>query len=494
MKTIFIMMDSLNRNYLSPYGCDWVRTPNIDRLAQRGVVFDNYYSGSLPCIPARREMMTGRYNFLETPWGPIEPWDVCLPNVLRDSCGVYSHMITDHWHYFRSGGEAYHTLFSSWEFQRGQVGDPWRPVVQAVPAPEGTREKKCLISENYWKNRQFMDSENDLDYTTPQCFQQAIEFLEVNKESDDWHLHVEVFDPHEPFDCPQAYRDLYNDTWDEYNYSWPEYCSLDPELDTPEAVAHILKSYAGTLSMADHWLGRFLDKLEELNLTEEVTIILTTDHGYLLGEHGYWAKNYTMDYAELTHIPLIVCPAGPGEGGRRIDALTSTIDLMPTILDLHGAEVPDSVIGRSLKPLLEGLTDSHHDAVLYGYFGKDINMTDGRYTYCRQPLPESVVHHHTAMPRSVDDFIVPEKMAGAEMGVFLKSSRGIPHYRMTVPSRRHADCPDYNLIYDLAEDPGQTDPLRDEALEERLAAMMHRKLVEAGAPECQYDRMGLPRP
>lgn len=79
MKTIFILMDSLNRHYLSVYGASKVKTPNLDRLAERGIVFEQHYAGSLPCMPARRELFTGRLNFLEAPWGPIEPWDCCLP-------------------------------------------------------------------------------------------------------------------------------------------------------------------------------------------------------------------------------------------------------------------------------------------------------------------------------------------------------------------------------------------------------------------------------
>ena len=83
MRTIFILMDSLNRHYLNSYGTSWIQTPNVDRLARQGTVFENHYCGSLPCMPARREMMTGKLNFLETPWGPIEPWDDCLPVLLR---------------------------------------------------------------------------------------------------------------------------------------------------------------------------------------------------------------------------------------------------------------------------------------------------------------------------------------------------------------------------------------------------------------------------
>ena len=493
MRTVFILMDSLNRRYLSVYGNEWMKTPGMDRLASHGIVFDNHFAGSTPCIPARREMMTGRYNFLEAPWGPIEPWDDCLPLLLKQERQTYSHMITDHYHYFHSGGEAYHTLFSSWEFQRGQEHDNWRPLVNPVPPPAGARGKG-LSYPSYWKNRASMDSENDLDYSAPQCFQRGIDYLENNKDADNWHLHLEVFDPHEPFDCPQRYRDLYDDDWTDYHYTWPEYQPLDTKRDTPEAVAHIRKSYAGTLTMTDHWLGKFLDKMDELELWEDTTVILTADHGYLLGEHGYWAKDYTMNYAELANIPLIVCPAGGSSGRQRVSSLTGAIDIMPTIMDLHGLAVPQSVHGSSLTPLITGSTERLHDAVLYGTFGKDINLTDGRYTYCRQPSEGATVHHHTAMPRGFWDFLERDHLRAAEMGVFLDHCHGIPHYRIARPSRRHADATDYNPIYDLEADPGQLEPIRDPALEARLAELMRKKLAEAGAPAIQYDRVGLKRP
>ena len=104
MKTLFIMLDSLNLHYLPLYGGSQVQTPNIDRLAARGLTFDNHFCCSMPCMPARRDLYTGHISFLETPWSPIQPWDDCLQPELRRQKGTYSHMITDHYHYFHSGG------------------------------------------------------------------------------------------------------------------------------------------------------------------------------------------------------------------------------------------------------------------------------------------------------------------------------------------------------------------------------------------------------
>ena len=482
MKTLFILMDSLNRHYLNAYGESWVQTPNIDRLAERGVVFDNHYCCSMPCMPARRDLYTGRASFLESPWGPIQPWDDCLQTELRRQLGTYSHLITDHFHYFRAGGEGYHTCFDTWEFPRGQCWDPWHALVRDPERPVYRGRNR----RTYWANREFLDTEKDEEYTPPQCFIRAMEFLDHNHEADNWHLHLEVFDPHEPFACPQRYLDQYDDTWDDrYHFDWPEY---EPVSEEPEAVEHIRKRYAGTLSMADHWLGKLLDRMDALDLWRDTAVVFTTDHGHLLGEHGYWAKNYMFDYQELVHIPLIVCQ--PGVRGGRVDALPSAIDLMPTFLGLHGAESTDHVHGKPVCALLAGPVE-HHDAVLYGYFGKDINLTDGRYTYCRQALPNSFLYNHTAMPSGSQGVIDRKVLAQSEFGIFLQHTAGVPHLRIRSPSHWHHDAPDFNPIFDLVADPQQQQPIRDPELEHRLEDRMKELLARFDAPACQYTRVGL---
>jgi arylsulfatase A-like enzyme len=482
MRTVFVMLDSLNRHYLNAYNNDaWVKTPNIDRLAERGIVFENHYCGSMPCMPARRDFYTGRLNFLETPWAPIQPWDDCLQPELRKQTDTYSHMITDHYHYFHSGGECYHTRFSSWEFLRGQEGDVWHPLVNDPQTPEFRGKNRRA----YWVNREFMDTERDEDYSTPQCFIQAMEFLDNNHSADNWHLHLECFDPHEPFACPKKYRDMYDDTYDGFHFDWPDYAPVEEDQD---AVEHIRKSYAGTLTMADHWLGKLLDKMDEHNMWDDTVVVFSTDHGHLLGEHGYWAKNYMFDYQKLVHIPLIVC--APNATPRRSSALTTAIDFMPTFLELHGAENPPHVHGKSLCHLLE-TEEQHNDAILYGYFGKDIGMTDGRHTYCRQPEEGAILYNHTANACNFTEFEKRDTLARAELGVFLNHTHDVPHFRIPSKSKHHHNAPDFNPIYDVVEDPEQQNPIHDADLENRLAAKMKDLLDHYDAPECQYSRVGL---
>ena len=116
-----VMFDSLNRRMLPPYGCNWVYAPNFTRLSEMSVTFDNCYVGSMPCMPARRELHTGRYNFLHRSWGPMEPFDDSMPEILKNR-GIYTHLISDHAHYWEDGGCNYHTRYSSWEISRGQEG------------------------------------------------------------------------------------------------------------------------------------------------------------------------------------------------------------------------------------------------------------------------------------------------------------------------------------------------------------------------------------
>ena len=103
--------------------------PNFRRLAKKTVTFDNFYVGSLPCIPARRELHTGRYNFLHRCWGPLEPFDDSIASILGKN-GIYTHCVTDHAHYWQEGGSTYHTKFASCEMIRGQEGDFWKGEVK----------------------------------------------------------------------------------------------------------------------------------------------------------------------------------------------------------------------------------------------------------------------------------------------------------------------------------------------------------------------------
>lgn len=196
MRCVFLLFDSLNRHLLGPYGGTRIPTPNFDRLAARSVVFDNHYVGSMPCMPARRDMQTGRLSFLHRSWGPLEPFDNAFPEILAKH-GVYSHLVTDHAHYFEDGGGTYHNRYDSFEFIRGQEGDAWKAMVQ--PPWERLREKYHErqygeAQRSYFRknmvNREYIRSE--ADFPSVQCFAAGLEFLETNRTADNWLLQIET--------------------------------------------------------------------------------------------------------------------------------------------------------------------------------------------------------------------------------------------------------------------------------------------------------------
>src|SRR5918995_3538766 len=196
MKVVFVLFDSLNRHLLTPYGGTRIHTPNFSRLARRCVTFDRHYVGSLPCMPARRDMQTGRLSFLHRSWGPLEPFDNAFPELLEEE-GVHSHLVTDHYHYWEDGGATYHNRYDSYEFIRGQERDPWKAMVQ--PHWERLRElyherqyseERRNLYYHHIVNREFIREEQD--FPSVQCFAAGFEFLDRNRDADGWLLQIET--------------------------------------------------------------------------------------------------------------------------------------------------------------------------------------------------------------------------------------------------------------------------------------------------------------
>ena len=138
--------------------------------------------------------------------------------------------------------------------------------------------------------------------------------------------------------------------------------------------------------MTDHWVGKIFDTLEALGLWDDTLVVFTTDHGTMLAEHDFWMKNIMPLYNEIVRIPLIASLPGNKRAGTRTDALTQTIDLMPTFLDYFDADPPPHVQGRSLRKMLDG--EGIRSDGIFGYFGMAMNVTDGRYVYMRNPVNE----------------------------------------------------------------------------------------------------------
>jgi len=486
VKAILLLYDTLIRRFLPPYGNEWVHAPNFARLAQRTVTFDTCYGGSMPCIPARRELHTGRYNFLHRSWGPLEPFDDSMPQLLKEN-GIYTHLSSDHQHYWEDGGATYHGRYNSWEFFRGQEGDQWKGHVADPDIPESLRQNRGPRWRQDWVNRMYLQDEADHPQT--RTFDAGLEFIRTNARQDNWLLHLETFDPHEPFFSYKHYKDFYPHTYTGPHHDWPDYKRV---TESREVVEHVRYEYAALLSMCDHSLGRVLDIMDELDLWDDTMLIVCTDHGFLLGEHGWWGKNVQPWYDENIHTPLFIWDPRSRKAGERRSSLVQTIDLAPTLLEYFGVERPPDMQG---VPLVDTIAQDTpvREAGLFGAFGGHVNVTDGRYVYMRACIdPEGgPLYEYTLMPTHMLKRFSPEELGPAELADPFSFTKNCPVLR--IPGTPMKGTYEFGtLLFDLATDPGQEHPLVDEVVEQRMATLMVELMRANDAPREQFERVGLP--
>ncbi len=491
MRAVMVMFDSLNRHMLPPYGCDWTHAPNFQQLAERTVIFDKSYICSMPCMPARRDLHTGRPNFLHRSWGPLEPFDDSVPRMLREQ-GVSSHLISDHLHYWGTGGATYHTQYTTWQFHRGQEGDPWMGQVAEAPpvSSAGQNSGKSQWNNQDRVNRAFMRSEKEQPQS--KTFEAGLDFLRRNHEEDNWFLQIETFDPHEPFFTQRHYQDLYPELIKERSaplLDWPIYGQV---TESEDLVQQCRGHYAALLSMCDARLGDVLDEMDRLEMWEDTMLIVWTDHGFLLGEHDLWAKVSMPWYRETGNTPFFIWDPRCGAGNERRSALVQpSIDLGPTLLDLFGLELTPDMLG---VPLRYAIAEDRpvREAGIFGIHGGHVNVTDGRYVYMRAAATadNGPLHEYTLMPTNMHDMFPVEEFAGLKLAEPFSFTKGCSLMRTS----GQWESPRFsfeNLLFDLHSDPWQQQPLEDAEAEERMTGLLRTLMEECDAPVEQYERLGL---
>jgi hypothetical protein len=231
--------------------------------------------------------------------------------------------------------------------------------------------------------------------------------------------------------------------------------------------------------------------------------VVTTDHGFLLGEHDWWAKNRMNMYEEVAHIPLFVWhPDFAAKAGERRTALTQNIDLMATFLDVFDVTPPHEVQGRSLLPVLAN-DQKLREGALFGYFGGAVNVADGRYTYFRYPgdTESQEVYQYTVMPTHLRELFTPEELSTATLAPPFLFTKGVPLLRVPVTPR----SPMYTnygpgalvdretVLFDLQADPEQLRPVHNPEIEGRLSGLMAELMTATEAPDEAFARIGLER-
>jgi len=369
---LFIAVDDL-KPAIGCYGDAAAKTPNLDRLAARGTVFERAYCMQAVCSPSRNAVLTG-----------------LRPEVLRiyDLATNFRKSVPDvatlpQW--FKQHGYASHGLGKIFHVGHGNTEDPasWSvPHFQAksigYALPENmaslTREEALFANttKQPWTLPRGAAYESaavpDDTYGDGKIAVEAVTRLESFKKSgEQFFLAVGFLKPHLPFCAPKKYWDLYDpaklpmparatppdgapafapSTWGELR----QYKDMPEKGEVPPEVGRtLIHGYYAAMSYMDAQLGRVLDALDRLGLAQDTIVVLWGDHGWHLGDHGMWCKH--TNYEEATRAPLIV--AAPGKkGGQKTRTLAEFVDIYPTLCELAGLEKPTHLQGDSLVPWL----------------------------------------------------------------------------------------------------------------------------------------------
>lgn len=496
MKAIMLMFDSLNRHLLSTYGCDWTATPNFERLASRTLRFDTSYVCSMPCMPARRDLHTGRPNFLHRSWGPLEPWDDSVPAMLKAS-GVYTHIATDHQHYWEEGaGGNYLTKYNTHAMYRGQEGDPYYPMMKPPAPPKGAIGRNAMEDSRHNMDRiNRAQVHSQADMPIDQTFSDGIDFVRRHAGEDNWLVQIETFDPHEPFFSLPEHKAVYADFYKQSRalfWDWPAYKKVEESKEEVELMRH---NYAALMTLCDSYVGKVIDLMDECRLWEDTMLIVWTDHGFCLGEHDSWAKCWLPFYDEIARTPFFIWDPRSGKKGESRQSLVQpSIDLGPTLLEYFGLEPTPEMLGKSLRPVIENDTPIRETGI-FGIFGGHVNITDGRYVYMRGPAsPENQpINEYTLMPANMRQAFRVESLQRNAIAEPFSFTKGIAPVKIpvdTTPSAKRSN-EQGTLLFDLEKDPGQLSPIEDREVETRLLESLRAHMKEADAPVEQFERLGL---
>jgi iduronate 2-sulfatase len=374
-----------------------VQSPNIDRLAARGVRFEHAYCQFPLCSPSRSSLMTGlrpdttRVFDLQYHFRTGLPDVVTLPQMFMRA-GYYAARVGKIYHYGNPG-----------DIGTSGLDDPtsWREVVN----PAG-RDKTTLESEviNFMPQRKGLGASlawyadktgRDEEHTDGKVATEAIRLLEQHRD-EPFFLAVGFYKPHCPFIAPAKYFDLYPlEKIDvpvipegyEKSVPAPALASTRPWPNfgvTREQERQSKQAYYAAISFVDAQVGRVLDALDRLGLREKTIVVFWSDHGYSLGERGLWMKQNCFE--ESARVPLIISAPGSRAAPGSVSArLVELVDLYPTLADLAGLKPPANLAGASLRPLLDR-PDAAWDRAAYtqvqraGFPGHSVRTARWRYT------------------------------------------------------------------------------------------------------------------
>lgn len=390
LNVILLVSDTFRADNLEAYGSRWVQAPYLNKLASQSAIFEHAHPEGLPTIPVRRQLVTGRrviplhyypqHEPVQLPgWHDLFYEDVTLSEVLREA-GYVSALIADLPHLQRPD-RSFHRGYDYYEWIRGQEIDSYGQAPRKVPdlsglypadylnRPELTkqfaRQRNSafqLFLNQYLANRKrwLQDGESIVEITS----KKAIRWLNENHDQGPFFLHVEAFDPHEPWDPPKQFLEQY--LKNPGPHSWPE----PPYSDTgvpKEGVERLRANYAGEASAVDHWFGQILATVDELGLADNTVVVFLADHGALLGEQGQFVKGPERLRRQVTHIPLLIRTPDKRFASQRVPGFLQVPDVAPTILGRLGLKAPARFTGVDVWPKAPGAAATDRDHVVIAY-------------------------------------------------------------------------------------------------------------------------------
>ena len=392
LNLIILTSDTFRADNLAAYGSRWIETPNLNRFAEKAIVFEEFSAEGMPTIPIRRQLYTGRrivptYYFhqhepVQLPgWHHLYNEDVTLAEVLHEA-DYLTALIADVPHLQRPGRN-FHRGFGYYEWVRGQEIDYYGQAPRVQPdfsslypadyirsneqSRQFGREPRQTFSDflnQYTANRKRWLKYGDS--IVEQTATNAVKWLKENHEQGPFFLQVEAFDPHEPWDPPADFLNKYLKTPSAHSWPEPPYGEV---VVPPEGVARLRANYAGEASNVDYWFGKVLDAIGELGLFENSVVVFLSDHGALLNEQNQWCKGPERLRRQVTHAPLIVRVPGSDHAGKRISGFIQAPDVLPTLLGRLAIKSPERATGEDFWPYITGMSANTRDHAIsaYGY-------------------------------------------------------------------------------------------------------------------------------
>ncbi len=363
---LVVVSDTLRTAYLGPYGNSNIQTPNLDQFAREAAVFERAHPEALPTIPTRRTLHSGRrafpfHNYKPIPWDnvylagwqPLSPEEGTVSEAL-DKAGYHCGFVSDVPHYFVPA-QNFTRGFRQWDFVRGNAEDRYRSPTPYDPERIKARYDSARGPMHVANLGGFEPDE--MDFATPRTFTSAMKFLEENRNNSPFYLYVDTFHPHESWEAPREYYEIYRDpSYRGRTRLTVPYSTLHRNPIPEAELADIRAHYSGLVTMVDHWFGRLLDKLKETGKEDETLVIFLSDHGTNFADNleQVTGKPAAALYPGTMHIPLLVRhPQGNG-AGKRLSNLVYTLDVPATVCGAAGASPEEGLEGKSLLPLLEG--------------------------------------------------------------------------------------------------------------------------------------------